>query len=131
MASDSIYLLSSRIGRLYIGVTRNLDLRVTQYKERVLEGFTTREKQCLNKGSRDHQVRTQRDPVSGLGGRKAAGSMGTISTVGSFDSAPKSPLFAMSLQSASLRMTALWGVKYNWSDIQKTLKGRKSHRLSG
>jgi putative endonuclease len=42
MASGSIYLLSRPMGRLYIGVTSNLYLRVTQHEEGVLEGFTTR-----------------------------------------------------------------------------------------
>jgi predicted GIY-YIG superfamily endonuclease len=40
MAGVSIYLLSSHIGRLYIGVTSK---RVTQHKEGALEGFTARE----------------------------------------------------------------------------------------
>jgi hypothetical protein len=82
VAGGSIYLLSSHIGRLYIGVTSNLYLPVTQHKEGALEGFTARE----NSASTDVAVAIkcvpQQGPVSGFGGRKAPSSMGTISTVG-------------------------------------------------
>jgi putative endonuclease len=79
MAGGCIDILGSHTGTLYIGVTSNLCLRVMQHKEGTLEGFTAaydckrllyfegyqdmrtaiaREKQCMKRGTRDHQVRT-------------------------------------------------------------------------
>jgi putative endonuclease len=40
MSGGYIYVLGSHTGTLYIGVTRNLYLRVLQHKEGMLEGFT-------------------------------------------------------------------------------------------
>jgi putative endonuclease len=40
MSGGYIYVLGSRTGTLYIGVTSNLYLRVLQHKEGTLEGFT-------------------------------------------------------------------------------------------
>jgi putative endonuclease len=37
-----VYILSSKTKRLYIGVTNNLELRVTQHKRHEVEGFTSR-----------------------------------------------------------------------------------------
>ena len=37
-----VYILSSRSGRLYIGVTNDLERRVRQHKRRELPGFTSR-----------------------------------------------------------------------------------------
>jgi hypothetical protein len=59
-----IYILGSPTGPLYIGVTSNLSLRVTQHKE------CTWEIQCVS----------QQILLSGFGGRKAPSRMGKIST---------------------------------------------------
>ena len=45
---------------------------VTQHKEGVLQGFTTREKQCLTRGSHGHQVRTETRSCLGLGWSKSS-----------------------------------------------------------
>lgn len=40
MKSYYVYIITSRTGTLYIGVTSNLQRRVYQHKEKVYEGFT-------------------------------------------------------------------------------------------
>ncbi|MDP8921418.1 MAG: GIY-YIG nuclease family protein [Chloroflexota bacterium] len=42
MRSYYVYILSSRSGRLYMGVTNDLERRVRQHKRRELPGFTSR-----------------------------------------------------------------------------------------
>ncbi len=37
-----VYILASRSGRLYVGVTNDLERRVQQHKRRELPGFTSR-----------------------------------------------------------------------------------------
>ena len=37
-----VYILSSKMKRLYIGVTNDLERRVAQHKRREVEGFTSR-----------------------------------------------------------------------------------------
>jgi putative endonuclease len=37
-----VYILSSKTKRLYVGVTNDLERRVTQHKRREVEGFTSR-----------------------------------------------------------------------------------------
>ena len=64
MSGAYIYMLGSHTGTLYIGVTSNLSLRVTQHKE------CTWEIQCVS----------QQILLSGFGGRKAPSRMGKIST---------------------------------------------------
>jgi len=40
MPTHHVYILSSATGVLYIGVTNNLERRVTQHKQKRIEGFT-------------------------------------------------------------------------------------------
>src|ERR1700723_3577459 len=64
-------------------------------------------------------------------GWKARKSICQQASPGSFDCAPKAVRYAIDPRGASLRMTALWGVKSIRLATQKTRKDRKSHRLSG
>src|SRR5271154_1060785 len=83
----------------------------------------------MKRCTRDHQV--QQILLSGVGGRKAPSSMGKIST------AEVLRLRATGAVSRdkSVRRSAqddgfVGGLQYNWLDMQKTRKDRKSHRLS-
>ncbi len=62
MSGSYIYILGSRRGTLYIGVTSNLYLRVIQHKEGTWEGFTAAAYGCKRLfyfgGYEDHQVGT-------------------------------------------------------------------------
>jgi len=40
MKTGFVYILSSHSRRLYIGVTSNLEVRVWQHKQGLIEGFT-------------------------------------------------------------------------------------------
>jgi hypothetical protein len=78
------------------------------------------------------KVPTQQILFSGLGGRKDLSSMGKISTLGVLRLRATS---AVSGEKFVRRFAQddgfVGGLKYNWLDMQKTRKDRKSHRLSG